>query len=53
MIWLLAVIGIPIAVVLMLFFPAAADFWQIVAGTSQSSAALCQPRPPSRKMMIQ
>jgi hypothetical protein len=30
MIWLLAVIGIPIVVVLMLFFSAADDFWQIV-----------------------
>ena len=30
MIWLLAVIGIPIAVVLMLFFSAANDFWQII-----------------------
>ncbi|MHB8201905.1 hypothetical protein [Acidithiobacillus sp.] len=30
MIWLLAVIGIPIAVVLMLFFSAADDFWQII-----------------------
>ncbi len=30
MIWLLAVIGIPIVVVLMLFFSAADDFWQII-----------------------
>ena len=30
MIWLLAVIGIPIAMVLMLFFSAADDFWQII-----------------------
>lgn len=30
MIWLLAAIGIPIAVVLMLFFSAADDFWQII-----------------------
>jgi hypothetical protein len=30
MIWLLAVIGIPILVVLLLFFAAADDFWQIV-----------------------
>ena len=30
MIWLLAAIGIPIAVVLMLFFSAAYDFWQII-----------------------
>ncbi|MBU2764670.1 hypothetical protein HAP94_00310 [Acidithiobacillus ferrivorans] len=30
MIWLLAVLGIPIVVVLMLFFSAADDFWQII-----------------------
>lgn len=30
MIWLLAVIGIPILVVLMLFFSMADDFWQLV-----------------------
>lgn len=30
MIWLLVVIGIPIVVVLMLFFSAADDFWQII-----------------------
>ena len=30
MIWLFVVIGIPIAVVLMLFFSAADDFWQII-----------------------
>jgi hypothetical protein len=30
MLWLLAVIGIPILVVLLLFFAAADDFWQIV-----------------------
>lgn len=30
MIWLLAVIGIPILVVLMLFFSAAEDFWSII-----------------------
>ncbi len=30
MLWLLAVVGIPILVVLMLFFSAAGDFWQII-----------------------
>jgi hypothetical protein len=30
MLWLLAVVGIPILVVLMLFFSAADDFWQII-----------------------
>jgi len=30
MIWLLAVIGIPILVVLLLFLSAAEDFWQIL-----------------------
>jgi hypothetical protein len=30
MIWLLAVIGIPIFVVMLLFFAAADDFWQII-----------------------
>jgi hypothetical protein len=30
MIWLLAIIGIPILVVLMLFFSAAEDFWSII-----------------------
>ena len=30
MIWLLAVVGIPILVVLLLFFSAADDFWQII-----------------------
>ena len=30
MIWLLAVVGIPILVVLLLFFAAADDFWQII-----------------------
>jgi hypothetical protein len=30
MIWFLAVIGIPILVVLMLFFSAADDFWSII-----------------------
>lgn len=30
MIWLLAVIGIPIVIVLMLFFSAADDFLQII-----------------------
>lgn len=30
MIWLLAVIGIPIVVILMLFFSATDDFWQII-----------------------
>lgn len=31
MIWLLAIIGIPVLVVLMLFFSAAEDFWSIIA----------------------
>lgn len=30
MIWLLAIIGIPVLVVLMLFFSAAEDFWSII-----------------------
>ncbi|MDA8154022.1 MAG: hypothetical protein M0003_15145 [Acidithiobacillus sp.] len=30
MIWLLAVVGIPILVVILLFFSAADDFWQII-----------------------
>ncbi|MCR2830083.1 hypothetical protein NR402_07285 [Acidithiobacillus ferrooxidans] len=30
MIWLLAVVGIPILVVLLLFFSATKDFWQII-----------------------
>lgn len=30
MIWLLAVIGIPILVVLVLFFSMADDFWQLI-----------------------
>ncbi len=30
MLWLLAVIGIPILVVLLLFFSAADDFWQVI-----------------------
>jgi hypothetical protein len=30
MLWLLAVIGIPILVVMLLFFTAADDFWQII-----------------------
>ena len=30
MLWLLAVIGIPILVILSLFFSAANDFWQIM-----------------------
>ncbi|MDA8153488.1 MAG: hypothetical protein M0003_12420 [Acidithiobacillus sp.] len=30
MLWLLAVIGIPILVVMLLFFAAADDFWQVI-----------------------
>ncbi|MHB1642048.1 MAG: hypothetical protein ACYCS8_05235 [Acidithiobacillus sp.] len=30
MLWLLAVVGIPILVVLLLFFSAADDFWQVI-----------------------
>jgi hypothetical protein len=30
MVWLLAIIGIPILVVLMLFFSMADDFWQLI-----------------------
>jgi hypothetical protein len=30
MFWLLAIVGIPVLVVLMLFFSAAEDFWSII-----------------------